>query len=265
MNVDLAEKVLVVTGGTQGVGAKVAALAAGSGAAGILITGRDAGRGRAVVASLAEHGSLVEFAQADLADADAPDLILDAAMEAFGRIDLLVNAAGLTDRAGLLDGQLEDWDRLFAVNARAPFFLMQGAVRDMRSRDAPGAIVNILSVNSHCGAPDLAIYSATKGALATLTRNAANAHLADRIRVNGINMGWADTPGERVMQGKILGKGDDWLRQAAAEMPLKRLLTDDEVAQLTIFLLSDMSGLMTGALIDLEQVVLGAPARAKAG
>ena len=261
MQVELADKVLVVTGGTQGVGARIAALASSSRAAGILLTGRDAQRGTAMAASLAESGSIVEFVRADLADPEAPDIILDAALEAFGRIDLLANAAGLTDRASVVDGTIEAWDRLFAVNARAPFFLMQGAVRDMKSRGSPGAIVNILSINAHCGAPELAIYSASKGALATLTRNAAHAHLADRIRVNGINMGWTDTPGERTMQGEILGKGEDWRRQAAASMPLKRLLSEDEVAQLAIFLLSDMSGLMTGALIDLEQYVLGAPPR----
>jgi NAD(P)-dependent dehydrogenase (short-subunit alcohol dehydrogenase family) len=138
---------------------------------------------------------------------------------------------------------------------------MQAAIRDMLHRKAPGAIVNILSMNAYCGSPELAIYSATKGALATLTRNAANAHLADRIRINGIMMGWAATPGENQMQGVTLGKGNDWAAQAAAGMPLGRMLTDDEVAQLALFMLSDASGLMTGTLVDLEQTVLGAPAR----
>ena len=73
------------------------------------------------------------------------------------------------------------------------------AIDSMRKRGEPGAIVNILSINAHCGSPELAVYSATKGALATLTKNAANAHRFDRIRVNGINVGWTDTPAERVM------------------------------------------------------------------
>jgi NAD(P)-dependent dehydrogenase (short-subunit alcohol dehydrogenase family) len=84
---------------------------------------------------------------------------------------------------------------------------MAGAIADMRRRGAPGAIVNIQSVNAHCGAPDLAIYAATKGALQTLTKNAAHAHLADRIRVNGINLGWVDTETERHLHAVTLGKG----------------------------------------------------------
>ena len=92
----------------------------------------------------------------------------------------------------------------------------------------------------------------------TLTKNAANAHLADRIRVNGIMMGWAASPGEERMQAQTLGKGADWAAAVAAAMPLKRLLSVDEVARLAVFLLSDASGLMTGALIDMEQKVVGA-------
>jgi NAD(P)-dependent dehydrogenase (short-subunit alcohol dehydrogenase family) len=174
-------------------------------------------------------------------------------------VDLLVNAAGITDRASFLDGTPELWDRLFAVNARAPYFLMQGAIADMLGRRAPGAIVNIASMNAHCGAPDLAIYSATKGAVVTLTRNAANAHLADRIRVNAINVGWTLTPAEIVMQTETLGHGRDWLDEVARNRPLGRMLEPAEVARLAVYLLSDASGLMTGTVIDLEQQVLGAP------
>ncbi|MEQ1768597.1 MAG: SDR family oxidoreductase, partial [Devosia sp.] len=98
-------------------------------------------------------------------------------------------------------------------------------------------------------------------ALATLTKNAAHAHLADRIRANGIMMGWASTPGEKTMQGDKLGKGAAWEAEAAASQPLGRLLSEHEVAQLTIFMLSDASGMQTGTLVDLEQIVAGAPPR----
>jgi NAD(P)-dependent dehydrogenase (short-subunit alcohol dehydrogenase family) len=137
---------------------------------------------------------------------------------------------------------------------------MQEALRDMLGRKAGGSVVNILSMNAHCGGPDLAIYAATKGALATLTRNAAHAHLADRIRVNGINLGWVDTPAERRMQAETLGRGEGWLAEAAAGMPLGRLLVPEEAARLAVYLLSGASAPQTGTLIDLEQRVLGAPA-----
>ena len=81
------------------------------------------------------------------------------------------------------------WDRIFAINARAPTFLMQAVIRHLRARQAPGTIVNILSVNASGGTPALAIYAASKAALSLLTRNAAHAHRFDRIRINGINPG----------------------------------------------------------------------------
>ncbi|MBX3568280.1 MAG: SDR family oxidoreductase [Rhizobiaceae bacterium] len=251
-------KVALVTGATQGIGRATAECIARSGAAGLMLTGRDAARGRAVAAEISAGGVATEFLAAELSDPAAPSAIVAACLARFGRIDLLVNAAGLTDRASVVEGSVEDWDRLFAVNARAPFLLMQGAIDAMRRQGKGGAIVNILSMNSHCGTPELAIYSATKGALATLTRNAAHAHRFDRIRVNGINVGWADTPAERMMQAVTLGQGEGWLAAANASLPFGRLLAAEEVANLAVFLLSDASGPMTGALIDQEQRVTGA-------
>ena len=178
-------------------------------------------RGQAVAEDLSKAGAPSVFVAADLADAAAPAALVQACLDRFGRIDGLVNAAGLTDRASFLDGDLDDWERLFAVNARAPFFLMQAAIAAMRQRGEGGAIVNIQSINAHCGTPELAVYSASKGALATLTRNAANAHRFDRIRVNGINVGWTDTPAERIMQGETLGHGSGWIDEAAASSPVR--------------------------------------------
>jgi NAD(P)-dependent dehydrogenase (short-subunit alcohol dehydrogenase family) len=259
MEVSLKDRVIIVTGGTQGVGEKSAALAAASGASGLLITGRNEARGKAVADRLSSATCRAVFFQAELGEPDAPDAVVKAALSTFGRVDGLVNAAAVTDRAGLDDATIEEWDRQFAINARAPFFLTQGVARDMKARKAPGSIVNILSVNAHCGSPELAIYSATKGAMLTVTRNTANSLLPDRIRVNGINLGWTLTPGEHEMQAHKLGKGENWAEEAAKTQPLGRMLTDDETAQLVVFLLSDASGLLTGSLIDLGQTVLGAP------
>ncbi|TGQ33920.1 MULTISPECIES: SDR family oxidoreductase [unclassified Mesorhizobium] len=258
MELRLDNKVVLVTGATQGIGRAIAETLARSGAGGLLITGREPVRGNAVAALLSEMGTPATFIAADLADAMAPARLVEECVSRFGRIDALVNAAGLTNRASFLDASLDDWAALFAVNARAPFFLMQAAIAEMRKQGQGGAIVNILSINAHCGSPELAVYSATKGALATLTRNAANAHRFDRIRVNGINVGWTDTPAERIMQAETLGHGPGWIDAANASQPFGRLLAADEVANLAVFLLSDASGPMTGALIDQEQWVVGA-------
>ena len=258
MEARLDGKVALVTGATQGVGAAIADLAARSGVAGLLLTGRDPVRGAAVAERIRALGPETHFVPADLAAPDAPGRIVTECLDRYGRIDLLVNAAGLTDRASFLDADLDVWTKLFDVNARAPFFLMQAAIRAMRERGQGGTIVNILSMNAHCGTPALAVYSATKGALATLTRNAAHAHRADRIRVNGINMGWVPTDGEMKMQAETLGQGAGWLEAANASQPFGRLVSVEEVANLALFLLSDASGPMTGALIDQEQWVVGA-------
>ncbi|MDW6023757.1 SDR family oxidoreductase [Mesorhizobium sp. BAC0120] len=253
-------KVTLVTGATQGIGRAIAEAAARSGAAGLLLTGRDSDRGAAVAKQLSDEGVPTFFVAADLADDSAPARLVSECLGRFGRIDALVNAAALTDRGSILDADVDLWAALFAVNARAPFFLMQEVIKAMRERGQGGAIVNILSINAYCGAPELAVYSATKAALSLLTRNAANAHRFDRIRVNGINMGWTDTPGERVMQAETLGNGPGWLEQAGASQPFGRLFVPEDVANLAIFLLSDAAGPMTGALIDQMQSVIGANA-----
>ena len=257
MNLSLSGATLIVTGSTQGVGRAVVLEAARNGAGSILVTGRDPARGAGVVAEAEALGAKMHFVAVDLADPKAADTLADAALQKFGRIDALVNAAGVTDRGSMVDATPALWDRMYAVNARTPFFLMQRAIADMRARKQPGAIVNILSINVHGGATDLAVYSSSKAALALITKNAAHAHRFDRIRINGINMGWADTPAERVMHAQTLGKGPDWLAEQAKLQPFGRLLVADDVARLAHFLLSPASAPMTGSLIDQEQSAIG--------
>lgn len=252
MELSLSGKVVVVTGAASGVGRAVALRAAEAGAEGLLLVDREDCAGVAK-----ETGGVAHIC--DLAGIAAPQAVGEAARAAFGRIDGLVNAAGLTTRASLTDATPDQWDSLFAVNARAPLFLMQAAQADMARRGAPGSIVNILSMNAHCGTPELAIYSATKGALATLTKNAAHAHLAQGIRVNGINLGWTLTEAEHHMQSVVLGLGPDWAEEVARGLPLGRLLTTDEAARHALWLLSDASAPQTGTITDLEQRVTGAP------
>lgn len=259
MQLSLSGKSILITGGTQGLGAAVAEEAAAQQAARIAIAGRNREKGEKVADKLSEYGTAVRFFEADLSDIEIQTRLVGEVVDWAGGIDGLVNCAGRTDRASFVDGTPDQWNALFSLNAQAPFFLMQAFIRHRLQAGGNGSVVNILSMNAHCGHPDLAIYAATKGALSTLTKNAANAHLSDGIRVNGINMGWAPTDAEIDMQANVLGNGDGWLEEAEQSAPLGRLLTPAEVARLCIYLLSDYSGLQTGTLVDLEQHVVGAP------
>ena len=251
-------RVALVTGGTQGLGESVARALAREGAAGLTVVGRDVDRGKRVAAELTASGCDALFLRADLRDADEATTVVPAAIERFGRLDGLVNAAGSTARGTLEETTAAMFDDMMAVNVRAPLLLMQGAVRDMLTRGEGGAIVNVLSMSAHGGQPHLAAYSASKAALGALTKNVAHAHRFDRIRVNGLNLGWTDTPNEHVVQRKVHGRPADWLEQVRDVLPMGRLADPDEVADLVALLLSDRGGVMTGSLIDYHQDVVGA-------
>ncbi|MBD0839699.1 SDR family oxidoreductase [Streptomyces sp. TRM68416] len=252
----LDDRVLLVNGGTQGVGAAVARAAVREGAV-VAVTGRRPGPGEALVAELTAAGGKALFVRADLADAEQTRAAVAQVVSAYGRIDCLVNAAGLTSRGTLLDTTPELFDQHIAVNLKAPFFAMQAAVADMVAREAPGTIVNVITSSAHGGQPFLAPYVAAKAGLIGLTRNAAHAHRFDRIRINGLNIGWTETEGEDATQRTFHGAGDDWRERAAARLPMGRLGQPDEIADFVVFLLSERSGVVTGSVIDWDQNVLG--------
>jgi NAD(P)-dependent dehydrogenase (short-subunit alcohol dehydrogenase family) len=252
-------KFVVVTGGTQGLGAEVARLFAERGAAGLVICGRNTekGEGRAE-AIRSRFGCAVHFIQADLADVDQCRRVIAAAKTQFGRIDALVNVAAITDRGTILDTDPVLFDRMFAINTRAPFFLMQDTIKLMIETQTAGTIVNISSMSSMAGQPFIAAYCASKGAVDTLTRNTAFALLKNRIRVNALNIGWMASDGEDRIQREHHGADADWLEKAASRQPFGRLVDPAEVARACAYLSSEESGLMTGATINFDQSIWGA-------
>ena len=252
----LYDQVILISGGTAGLGAGIAWAVAREGAT-VAVTGRRREPGEALAAELTADGTKALFVQADVADVTQARASVAAVITAFGRVDSLVNAAGLTDRGTLLDTTPELFDAHIAVNLKAPFFLMQAVVADLVARKAPGAIVSIISTSAHAGQPYLAPYVAAKAGLAGLTRNAAHAHRWDRIRINGLNIGWTDTEGEDATQRRFHGAGDDWRAKAGASLPMGKLGQVGEIADFVVFLLSDRSGVVTGSVIDWDQNVLG--------
>ena len=254
---NLSGKVAIVTGGTQGLGEAIARLFAERGAAGLVICGRNAKAGERVAGEISSAGCPTVFVQADLAKVADCRKVVAKAGERFGRVDALVNAAALTDRGDIFDTTEQRFDEIFDVNVRAPFFLIQESVRIMRREKIAGSIVNIQSMSAHGGQPFITAYCASKGALATLTRNVAHSLLKFRIRVNGLNIGWMSTPGEDNIQKKYHGAEDGWLDEAVKARPFGRLIDPKEVARACAYLCSDESGLMTGSNIDFDQMVVG--------
>jgi len=254
---NLSGKVAIVTGGTQGLGEAIARLFGERGAAGIVICGRNRERGERVASDISSAGCPTVFVEADLAKVADCRKVVATADERFGRVDVLVNAAALTDRGDIFDTTEQRFNEIFDVNVRGPFFLIQESVRIMRREKITGSIVNIQSMSAHGGQPFITAYCASKGALATLTRNVAHSLLKFRIRVNGLNIGWMSTVGEDNIQKKYHDAKDGWLDEAVKSRPFGRLIDPKEVARACAYLCSDESGLMTGSNIDFDQNVVG--------
>ena len=251
-------KIALITGSTQGVGEAVAHRLAAEGAAGIVVCGRSRERGESVARDLVAAGTPTVFIPVELGDADSCRNLVATADAEFGRIDVLVNAAALTLRGTITDTSVDLWDMMMNVNVRAPFLLMQQVIGIMRREGSGGTIVNVGSNAAHGGPPILLPYSVTKAALATMTKNVAYSVAWDGIRVNCINPGWMDTPGEDVIQRRFHTNGQDWLEEAEAGRPFGQLIKPNEIAAAIAFLASPESGVVTGSVIDYDQSVVGA-------
>ena len=250
--------VAVITGGTQGLGLAIARRLAAEGAQAIVVCGRNPQRGQAAAAELQEMGVQCRYVPADLAQPEDCYRVVDAALESYGRVNVLVNSAASTSRGGLLDTTLAIWEEHMAVNLRAPFLTMQRAVAAMQACGEGGSIVNIISMAALCGQSYLTPYSTAKGGLMTLTKNVANAFARDRIRCNGILTGWMETPGEDETQRRFHGAGDDWVAEANRRLPMGQLVQPEQLAGLIAYIASPEAGVMTGSLVEYDQFVSGA-------
>lgn len=261
-------KVAVITGSTQGLGEATARLFCERGIRGLVITGRNQTRGEAVAASLtnANDACKAVFVQADLSNVEDCYRIIQAADEHFGSLHILVNAAAWTARGSVWDTTPELYDKMMNINTRAPFFLMQQAVRIMEREKVEGSIINISSTASYGSFPMLAPYSISKGALNVATKHFAYAVMRSRIRVNALAIGWMDTPGEDAVQREYhhtttsqneSSDQVDWRAEAFEQQPFGRLLDPKEVARCIAYCASEESGMMTGCIIDFDQSVFG--------
>ena len=250
-------KVIIITGSTQGSGAETARLFAARGAKAITICGRQENKGKKVKEEIESLGTKCLYVKADLAKVEDCKKIVSLTDKEFGSVHSLVNVAGFTERGTILSTTLENYENNFNINARAPFILMQEVIKIMIRDKNKGTIANLLSMAMYSGMPFIVAYSGSKAALSIMTRNIANALSGHQIRVNALNIGWTDTPAEHDIQKRVHKGGENWLKNAEEKVPFKRLTKTIDVAKGLAFMCSEESGLMTGSIIDFDQTVHG--------
>lgn len=246
----LRDKAILVTGATTGIGRAIAERCVAEGAK-VLVHGIDRAEGETLVAQLRPNAA---FHLDDLVDPASPRRIVAAAVAAFGRIDALVNNASIVPRSTIETTTAELFDRTMAINVRAALLLVQAAFPHLKA--SQGCVLNIGSINALSGEATLLDYSISKGALQTLSRNLANAHTLDHIRVNHFNVGWVLSPREYQHQ-RDQGLPADWPERVPPVFaPSGRLIRPEEIASAAVYWLSDESRPVTGSVVELEQFSL---------
>lgn len=237
-------RVVMVTGAASGMGAATARLFAAEGDR-VVVVDRNA---EGAEATAAEIGGLAVVG--DISDSAFCDSAVAQAVDTFGRLDVLVNAAGTIVRADADNTSDADWLRVMSVNVSGTFFLCRAAVREMKAQ-GKGAIVNFGSIWGDVGGKGHVAYCASKGAIHQLTRALALDHARDGIRVNGVCPGEVDTP--MLRSARSVAVTDEYLANMAdATIPMGRLAQPEEIGRVVLFLASDAASYMTGALVPVD-------------
>jgi len=242
-------KAALVTGATSGIGRATALRLARDGAR-VLVAGRDADRAGECAAAIEAAGGEARSFLGDLGDPALCDAAVAAAVDAFGRLDVLANVAGVMRRGDAPATADADWRLLMTANVDAVFYLSRAAVRAMREGGG-GSIVNLGSTAGLVGSAGLAAYCASKGAVIQLTRAMALDHAAEGIRVNAVCPGAVDTPMLVSGHGAAVTAEEVHARSLAA-IPQRRIPGPEEIAELIAFLAADASAHITGAAIPID-------------
>jgi 3-oxoacyl-[acyl-carrier protein] reductase len=239
----LAGRVVIITGGTRGIGLASARLLAEDGAS-VVVSGRDAGRLEAVTRELEAAGKAILSVAADVAKREDADRLVEAAREGFGRIDVLVNNAGMTRDQLLVRMKDDDWDQVLDTNLRGVFFMTR-AVGKVMMRQRSGRIINISSTAGVMGNAGQVNYSAAKAGVIGLTKAAARELAHWNILVNAVAPGLIETD----MSAGLPAEARDLL---LGQVPLKRIGDAREVAEVVRFLAGDGAGYITGQTIHVN-------------
>jgi NAD(P)-dependent dehydrogenase (short-subunit alcohol dehydrogenase family) len=242
-------KVAIVTGAAQGIGRGCAELLAREGAR-VVIGDINGDLGEQAALEIREAGGEARFQQVDVTREEQCGALIEAAAQAYGRLDVLVNNVGWFPRATLEETTTELWERVLQVNLRGAFYCCRAAAPRLRAGGG-GSIVNIGSINGLQGLPNLVAYSAAKGGLLALTRTLAGALAADRIRVNYVIPGWVLSEGELALHSSR-GVSEEQLRRVGAALPLGRHQTPQDAAYAVLYLASDEAAQVTGAVLNVD-------------
>lgn len=243
-------KIALVTGATSGIGAAIAEACASAGAT-LMLTGRSGERGNLALKRAQAYGGQAQFLAGNLGEPHWPDEIVAETVRRFGRLDLLVNNAGIIYRGTVADCSDVEWDDIVTVNMTAVFRLSRAAVRQMRLQGG-GAIINIASDWGLVGGRNAFAYCASKGAVVQMTRAMAVDHAKDNIRVNCVCPGDVDTP---MLASGIAKRGmthHQGLKHLGDAVPLGRVAQPGEIAKAVLFLADDASSYMTGAMLVVD-------------
>ncbi len=245
----LANKVILVTGSYTGIGKAIARSCIKEGAK-VVLNGLDEQLGLALFNELGRDDST--YLTIDITDENAPEALAKKAHDFFGRLDAVVNNAAIIASSNITSTTIPYLQRMLAVNTVAPFAIIQAALPYLSKNK--GCVVNIGSINSWSGEPNLLAYSISKGALMTLSRNLGDSLFRDYgVRVNQINPGWVLTEHEVINQREH-GKDEDWYEKLPNTFaPAKRIFKPEEIAAAAVYLLSDESGPISGQIIEVEQ------------
>ncbi len=243
---NLQEQVIVVTGAAQGIGAACAERLATDGAA-IALWDVDDARGQALADALTKRGHRAHYLHCNVALKSEVDAATAQTLQTFGRIDGLVNNAGIFKAANFLDITEADWDAVIDINLKGSFLVGQAIAREM-VKTGGGAIVNMSSVNGLMAIPSIASYNVSKGGVNQLTRVMALSLADQGIRVNAVAPGTIAT---ELAKNAVLGS-DEARARIMSRTPLKRLGEPSEIADVAAFLLSSASSYMTGEIVYVD-------------
>jgi len=245
-------KVSLITGSTGGIGEGIARRLAAGGFA-VVVSGRRIAKGEGISRQITDQGGTACFLPADIADPDACRSVIEAAVDRYGRLDVLVNNAGVFPVAEIQDTTAEMWDWVYAVNVRGPFLCARAAIPHLKKQGG-GSIVNIGSTTPFRSRGDRTAYASSKGALLTMTKVLARALLADQIRVNWVTVGWVATEGEIELRDRLApsGSGRAFLDKVSKNAPMGRLETVEETAAGVAYLVSDAASHVTGCELNIS-------------